>query len=71
MERNEDRAYRKNNKQKININKNIYEQEKLKNDPVFRLRKRLSKSINNALKLNNSSKNGKSILNFYLILYKN
>lgn len=53
--------YRKNNKEKILQFNRGYYYTTIKNDPVKNIRKIVSHSINKSLKLNNSSKNGKSI----------
>jgi len=52
--------YYKNNK--VSVNK--YNKERRKNDIIFRLRRNVSSTIADALKSNNSSKRGKSILDF-------
>jgi hypothetical protein len=46
--------YRKNNKEKLNE----YDRDKMKNDPVLRLRKRISHTITRYLKLNNGNRDG-------------
>lgn len=65
--------YRKNNVVKIkeqNSNpenkkkRNVYEKKRKQNDPAFKLRKDLSRSINQILKRKGSSKNGNSIVKF-------
>lgn len=56
--------YQKNNKDKVNESKRKSERKRIKNDPSFRLRKRISAQIRDHLKRFGSSKRGKSILNF-------
>lgn len=58
------RKHRQNNKQKLNKKKNKYEAIKKETDPSFKLRKLVSSSIRNLLKLNNYSKNGNSIIKY-------
>jgi hypothetical protein len=53
--------YREQNKEKIRIRQNEWEKEK-KLNPCFRLRKKISSSVYSALRIQNGSKNGGSIL---------
>lgn len=57
-----DRIYREENKLEIAETRRSWENDKLQNDPSFRLRKNVSRHIRLALKANDGSKNGKSIL---------
>jgi D-sedoheptulose 7-phosphate isomerase len=57
---NKNREYYKNNKELTNA----YQRKRLKTDPNFKLRKRVSHSIWQFLKLNGGSKENKSILNY-------
>lgn len=59
-----DFIYRTLNKGKINKRLAQYYKNKRQNDPFFKLRKRISGSIWFYLKLNKSSKNGNSVINF-------
>jgi hypothetical protein len=54
--------YQEKNKKVISIKKLEYERERRKNDPALRLRRNISRSVNNMLKINGSSKMGKSII---------
>ena len=54
------KEYRKENKNKINK----YVKERMKRDPTFKLRQGLSRDIGRTIKLNGSSKQGKSILKY-------
>ena len=56
------KTYRTINKQKINELKKEYQKERLKNDPIFRLRCKVSTSVNTMLKSLKSSKSGCSVL---------
>jgi len=58
------RNYYINNKEEIKAQHLEYEKERIKNDPVFKFRKLVSKSIRYALKNNRFSKNGKSCLDY-------
>jgi len=58
------KLYREENKGKLWNKKVEYIKERIKTDPIFKLRKTTSRMISNALKDNLSSKNGKSILEF-------
>jgi hypothetical protein len=54
------KKWRKANKNKINSQY----RDRLKSDPIFKLRKNCNRSINHILKQNNSSKNNNSFLSF-------
>jgi hypothetical protein len=58
------RNYYINNKEEIIAQHVEYEKERIKNDPVFKFRKLVSKSIRYALKNNGFSKNEKSCLDY-------
>ena len=58
------KEYSKNNSDKIRIKNNLYSKRRKLIDPVFKLRSRLSTSIWISLAANNSSKSGKSILQY-------
>ena len=54
------KKWRRSNREKINSQY----RDRLKSDPIFKLRKNCSRSINHILKQNNSSKNNHSFLSF-------
>src|SRR5258708_2576637 len=56
------KQYRINNKEKLKENKKKYKKNKLGADPIFKLRKNVSGSVNKALHRNGSSKNGSSVI---------
>jgi len=60
------KEYRENNKQTLNIKKNIYIRNRLLTDPIFKIKKLISRSVNIKLKNNNSSKNGESVSKYLL-----
>ncbi len=57
------KEYRTKNKEKTSITRRKYKNSKRK-DPVFKLRHNISIIVNSALKSNNSSKKGKSIIKY-------
>jgi len=61
------KAYRNNNKEKIAASKKEWKKKKLKEDPQFWLRERLSCSIHIALKKRKHSKGGVSMAVFFAI----
>ena len=50
------KKYRQENKEEFNAKKRVYERKKLKNDPIFRLKKNLNKSIRDSLQGSKSKK---------------
>jgi hypothetical protein len=58
------KIYRKNNRDKINKAERIRSVSKRKNDPIYKLRKNTSRSVNSALKANEGSKRGNSVVKF-------
>jgi hypothetical protein len=58
------KAYRQENKEEIKKRNNKWGKEKRKNDPSFRLRQNISRSIYKELKKSGSSKKGKSTMNY-------
>jgi len=57
------RSYQK-NKGKYRRKKRVYEKKKIKEDPIFALRKKVSQAVYQALKKKDRSKGGRSILQF-------
>ena len=55
--------YKKINKEQLNKKRRIYENNKKKNDPIYKLRTNISRFISVILKNRKSSKNNQSILN--------
>ena len=58
------KKYRQNNKETVSIANKKYRAQRRKNDPAYKLRADISKSIYNALKINNGSKLNKSIMDY-------
>jgi hypothetical protein len=56
--------YYNKNKDEINKKVNIYHKNRLKTDPIFKLRNNISQIIYQSLKKQNSSKSGESIFNY-------
>jgi len=58
------KKYREDNKEELAAKALIYTKERLKNDPVFKIRKTISRMVNVALKKKNVTKSGKSITEY-------
>jgi hypothetical protein len=58
------KTYRQNNKEALNTSKKKYVNHKYRMDKQFKLRINISRAINSQLKINGTSKNGKSITNY-------
>ena len=55
------KIYRQKNKDKINANKKIYESKRLKEDPLFKIKRNIGRAITRALKLNKFDKNQRTL----------